>query len=489
MIMARTFQPRRLDLTVFCVAIVLAINTLLSYDNLHDYFREQQHYANTSTSSNLSQAQKLVLEGSSTIFEVLPQTTNQSSAVSPVGDLLRIYVYENLPKKIGKDVEDFLYDRFRQSRPIVTCELPWIMLFRSFPGRTWNPDEADLFVVPYAHGGHCEYYEGWETQCRHVPTVLTRRVLFSSMPYYLGNETRHLFLVSSGREVVHFRLLKKPLVLSYGPLVGDPPPPGHLISTIFNDMPHYQPSVLLSRSEDWWTRPRRYSFVCFSGESNPRMKTSGRRFRRYFHEDIEAQVGSGSKGMLAGLPYHFEPISGGHGSNATKAYDLYSNSVFCPVLPGDAGWQRRFFDVILSGCIPVMLSWDIDDEKGQKSWFVPEVNQSIQHTYPFAKKAFGGDETIEIDYDSMVAECQGNRDKESDVSCLRRTMEDMLLHRPNEIRKKQLQLKRYALAFSLGLGEDAHKYEDGFARTIRVLKRYYDHHVRLQQRAHQPRLT
>ena len=477
-------MSKRLNLIIILVvAIVIVVFSLFYHvDNeIHRCFNQKSEvhqekkagFADQNVSHE-SRAQELANGGAATVFARPPQGIDKS--IFPVGDLLRIYVYEGLPKEIGKDVEDFLYERYRQLKPIQPNELPWILLFRSYPGRTWNPLDADLFVVPYAHGGHCAYYEGWELRCRHVPLELTTATLFSSLPHFSGNETRHLFLLSNDRYLSHKHLIDKALTLSFGPRTGDPPLPGQMISTIFNDIPQYQPSVLMSKNEDWWTRPRRYSFVCFFGEVNRRVRNTPRRFRRYFHQDMDRETDE--KGMLGGLPYHFEPVEGRILVNATKAYDLYSNSVFCPVLCGDAPWQRRFFDVILAGCIPVVLSWKLDDET--TTFFVPDAKRSLADTYPFAKGLFGGDETIEIDYESLVVQCAGNRgENESDVSCLRRTMEDMLLRRHDEIRKKQLQLKRYALAFSLGVGEDAHRYEDSFARTIRALKYYYDHHVRL----------
>ena len=470
----RGLKSRRLKLAVIFWFVAVVINRGNRSEIVSSVQHQHDRQDQPQPSASVSQAQKLIDHGSTSIFAVPPSQWSNTS-IYPVGNMLRIYVYESLiPKELGKDVEDFLYQQHLRPQSFKSTELPWIRLFRSYPGRTWDPFNADLFVVDYAHSGHCSYYYGWELKCRHVPNQLTQELLLSSLPHFSGNESRHLFLLSNDRHMLHPHLLKMPLTLSFGPRLVDTPSPGFLISGQFNDLPHYQPSVLVPKftKDEWWTRHRRFSFVCLSGEENERMRKGGRKFRRYFHQDMDAQVND--MNQLGGLPYHFEPIVEG-AFNATTSYDLYSNAVFCPVLAGDAPWQRRFFDVIMSGCVPVVLSWTRD---GKKSWFTPEKPVPIADAYPFAKGQFGGDETIEIDYESIVVECPGNRQNESDVSCLRRTMEDMLLHRPDEIRMKQLQLKRYALAFALGLGEDAHKYEDGFARTIRALKYYFDHHVR-----------
>jgi hypothetical protein len=54
-------------------------------------------------------------------------------------------------------------------------------------------------------------------------------------------------------------------------------------------------------------------------------------------------------------------------------------------------------------------------------------------------------------------------------------MEDLLLRRPDEIRKRQLAMKKVALLFTFGLGKDAHRYHDGFDRIMKALRFYLDH--------------
>ena len=85
---------------------------------------------------------------------------------SPVQDLLKVYVYE-LPSDIGEDIEQctidgYLYapDGDARTKEDYRAEIPLINLFRSFPGRTFDPDKADIYVVPYAHAGHCLCVEG-----------------------------------------------------------------------------------------------------------------------------------------------------------------------------------------------------------------------------------------------------------------------------------------------------------------------------------------
>ena len=279
--------------------------------------------------------------------------------------------------------------------------------------------------------------------------------------------------------------MKQPLVLSFGPRSLAYSQPGHLVASIFNDMPRYQPSVLLDKSSDeHWTRHRKYSFVELSGKKNHRMggALGGRKFRKRFANDISSAYGKHKERVLGGKPFITNnDNTGAFGMDELPLYDLYSDSVFCPVLSGDAPWQRRFFDVIQSGCLPLVLRWETPGLPGNRSWFRPAVygaafteTFSAYQSIPFPKTMFDGDMAIEIDYESFVLECPVNMRQPRDFSLIRKTVEEYLVNRTDDIRQKQLNMRQYALAFSIGLGQDAHRYDDGFARLIRQIKHYLD---------------
>jgi hypothetical protein len=222
---------------------------------------------------------------------------------------------------------------------------------------------------------------------------------------------------------------------------------------------------------------------------------SGRKFRRFFRWDMlaynQSTIGDGWPYLLSKLEYG--------GSNWKKereaTYREYQDSVFCPILAGDMAWQRRFFDAIMSGCLPVVLAWKMTST-GETSWFVPESKDmftySISEAYPFPTGLFGAhaasnvssgrhaanqydeERLLAIDYESFVVQCPGNVTHEHNVSSLRTTMHDMLINGKDDIRRRQLKMKEVALAFSYGLGKDAHRYNDAFARIIRALRHYVD---------------
>lgn len=68
-------------------------------------------------------------------------------------DLLKVYVYEHQripgPENLTtNELEEY-------AKVVFPFDSVIFKLFRSFPGRTYNPTEADIFVAPYAHWTHC----------------------------------------------------------------------------------------------------------------------------------------------------------------------------------------------------------------------------------------------------------------------------------------------------------------------------------------------
>ena len=389
--------------------------------------------------------------------------------VSTSSHLLRIFVYDNLPNEFSSDIEKVLNSIYTSNHSKPDSELIWIRLFRSYPGRTYNASEADLFVVPYPAFAHCRFMTHPDEQrfpCRHIPQNTTAKLLMSNLNYYHGNEHPHLFLVGNDAQVVHNNSTQHPLVLSFGPRSPVLSQPGHIITTIFNDLPRYQPSVLLNHSGDYWTRDRKYSFIEMSGKVNSHQKRSRdrRKWRRLFAQQIFKKFPGVTDRFLGGKPFTMNAGNTGRlRLEEVPLYDLYTDSVFCPVLPGDTTWQRRFFDVILSGCIPVVLRWDIPDlSPGNKSWWQPNwygknfQTHATASSLPFYPGLFGEDPSIEIDYESFVVECTMDMSTARDLSHVWTAMQAYLVNHTEEIRLRQLRIREYALAFSIGLGRDAH---------------------------------
>ncbi|KAK1741967.1 hypothetical protein QTG54_007540 [Skeletonema marinoi] len=187
------------------------------------------------------------------------------------------------------------------------ADLGLLDLFRTFPGRTKNPDEADIFVVPYPHASHC----------------LQLNTVWHAHPL----------------------LRNVPLSLTHGPRLNEGG--HHIVIPYLSDDPSFQPSAVKQRGEQ-----RKLALSYFFGSVNRNMGKNYRWYRQLFLEEY-----------LGHLPYVVESLGNHHlhSKNGLGYFNsIYKHSVFCPVLPGDSPPQKRFFDVIIMGCIPVVLAFETD---------------------------------------------------------------------------------------------------------------------------------
>ena len=194
---------------------------------------------------------------------------------------------------------------------------------------------------------------------------------------------------------------------------------------------------------------------------NPRI------YRVYFQEEVQRNWKNLSN--FGGLPYVLETLSN---VNATQQFfsEMYKESIFCLVLPGDSTSQKRFFDSIMMGCIPVVLAFDTNQNPSSSatnvSWHLPN-GYPIEEAYPWARGSNSTFPDEEIDYQSFVVEVS-----DGNVGNIKSTIET-LMNNPVEIRKRQRLLMKYSISFSYGVGKDSHEYEDdAFSKIIGSL-RYY----------------
>jgi hypothetical protein len=301
------------------------------------------------------------------------QLSDYHNHSSPVKDLLKVYVYEGLPYNLSSGIEKRLKTQYADRPGNNLCAgLAIVNLFKTFPGRTWDPTEADIFVVPYLHSAHCDFADGYRLGCKHMSWDKVLPV-FDSLSYFNeSTKNRHLFLAMNGHYHSRPEFFKLPLLLLLGPRMPDGPP-GHILVPPFNDKPNFQPSAALSRDTEWWTRPRTHSFAFIAGLFNPRMRRGPRRIRKHFYNEVLKSY----NGSVGGLPYISKDI-GGKGFNWSGLSGAYEESVFCPVLAGDDAWQRRFFDVMHSGCLPTVVAWNATRKthRVNKTWWDPVAQAS-----------------------------------------------------------------------------------------------------------------
>ncbi|KAL7432081.1 hypothetical protein ACHAXM_002928 [Skeletonema potamos] len=395
----------------------------------------------------------------------------------PMWGKILIYVYEDgaIPYDIGLDVEKSMGERYSSKNVTdgfnnFQADLAIIDLFRTFPGRTFHPDEADFFVVPYPHASHClqlNMMKGWIRECRHISRSTIKKMI-NGLMYYKGNEKKHVFINSMEVWQSHSHIRNVPLSINYGPRLNE----GgyHIVVPYLSDDQSVQPSAVKKRGEQWWLRPRELSLAYFFGLENPKMRQNFRKYRRFFFDEVRQNWTSPYLGKQ--LPYVVESLDSQQQLPSSYFNAIYKHSVFCPTLPGDGPTQKRFFDVIAMGCIPVVLAFETDmSSQSKTSWHAPG-GHPVEYSLPFAKHSTSISTENEIDYDSFVV-------KIKEVGEMRETLES-LFRNHSEIQRLQLNLMKNAQYFLYGIGDDSHLYEDAFAKIVQSLE-YYKNEMLLNE--------
>ena len=177
----------------------------------------------------------------------------------------------------------------------------------------------------------------------------------------------------------------------------------------------------------------------------------------------------------------------------------------------DSSWRlfllNAVFYVILEGCIPVVLEWPVLYKNGinsqpvngeiSTSWWIPHdvypctqsmgpeldfklTVPSIENTLPFISSLSRYNDTEStitnrwaIDYRSFVITAPGNILNQSDMTAMFDAMASVLKD-PEDLKRRQLNLMKYATRLTIGLGHDAHKYDDAFAGALKLLELHKD---------------
>mmetsp|Transcript_28097 Transcript_28097/g.56732 ORF Transcript_28097/g.56732 Transcript_28097/m.56732 type:complete len:707 (+) Transcript_28097:97-2217(+) len=491
---------------------------------------------------NSSSNRNIVISDKKIYRHETPSSANLLSSSSPslpphIPKAFKFYIYENLPSKMTEDIERQILEAYSSNAITYQnfkADLVILRLFRSHPSRVFhinddanqnrsrtrganaadnaaiNLENIDLFVVPYPHASHCLLSPNWKNECMHVDDSLIQSQVLDKLNYYKGDlKRRHLFINTMEVFLAHPLLRTIGRSLTLGPRLSSIHSNvnhhdndelfEHLIVPYFKDEPGYQPSIIHSCPLSlWYTRPRKYSFAYFYGSTNRRMTRNYRIHRQYFLEEVA--MNWKKVDLIGGKPFILEKIghdggsesdieSGQHGEQTQKRYNqmkTYSQSVFCPTLPGDSPPQKRFFDVILAGCIPVVLVFNTntkaanhlnsdggrndserygdfgkgDSKHNHTSWFSADSNgYTVQDSYPWAKHSSTLPPDREIDYESFVVQIYGG------VKNIKPTLE-ALMENQTEIQRRQLELGKVAKYFTYGAGEDAHVYEDAFSMML-----------------------
>lgn len=292
----------------------------------------------------------LALAGSSSsLFSQLPRPRKEDY------EGLKIFIYD-LPSQFTEDVHLALQRRAAElglgcdwmlsacsesSNHLFTVRRQFgheVIILRKFlanPLPVSDPKDADIFVVPALIASAC--MGGlYDTHCT-TPMEEFGDDLFEMLPFY-NAETRHrhLFLGSFDKRSLPMDIQAQSVLLSSGASWGDRP--GHLVIP-----PSVTDVELQVASES--TGEREILFFMAMAPNNP--------IRREIRRQLEAV--QGSKVVLQELDRSKKDGS----MSSQRIIAQMRSSIFCIAPPAEntAAGTKRMFDAILSGCIPVVISF------------------------------------------------------------------------------------------------------------------------------------
>jgi hypothetical protein len=344
--------------------------------------------------------------------------------------------------------------------------------------RTYDATKADVFIVPYPSSAHCACVSGGLAQCQ-LRNLYLQDNLFVNLAY-LNNSTlnRHVFLTSGQSEVSQHLISQLPLVVALEPRENDCPFKrncGRITMPYVNTNPDYQPDQVYQRL----SRPTKRTYALGAIMSTKIHATLERNVRAEFMNVSQSIMTSYDdqtsgqyrrRGGIAGKPIMVSDMTSTDRtlSNERDVLDLYQDSIFCPCLRGDTPAQKRIFDALLSGCIPVVLEYESYDSRSRyPSHFEPK-RTSIRTVYPFSIGSFKGNPDMGIDYSKIMVTIDGA----CGIPCLVPTLKDLLLNHRDQVREMQENIGRVARLFSFGMEHNSMKHIDAIAAILVRIHHY-----------------
>eukprot|EP00928_Gymnodinium_smaydae_P086853 TRINITY_DN71269_c0_g1_i1.p1 TRINITY_DN71269_c0_g1~~TRINITY_DN71269_c0_g1_i1.p1 ORF type:complete len:572 (-),score=118.43 TRINITY_DN71269_c0_g1_i1:54-1769(-) len=340
---------------------------------------------------------------------------------------------------------------FSVNRQFATEVLTLLKFLAAPPGvLTSDPDSADLFVVPYfaktdcAESGNFGKDPCWG-KCKCATAV---KHLFQELHHYNWNSRgRHLFLATGDFKDLPVEIQGQPMVLSLGASLCD----GHVVVPSPALDPVLQPDGAFAVRESTGRTPERHIFAFWFGSND-----------KTWRQEVVRQLLDYAKTPRARTVVVHD-ITGDYvtrdiwrtdaGSPQLVLEEMF-RSVFCPVVQGDVPHQKRLFDSMLTGCIPVVVAFP-SHVPGKVSWWLPG-GPPVERMVPFPR---------DIDYRSFVVEVpQAVVEAGGLVEALLRIPEAELEARRAALRRAR-SLVRYDFAGSS---------PDAFTATMRELRRFLE---------------
>ena len=221
--------------------------------------------------------------------------------------------------------------------------------------QTSDPQRADLLIVPFfpstARLAYWEFtFEGQHLQALHGE-------LLNELVYFNKEEMiqKHVFMQSFDNELDHMLSIAatagSPSVLTYGPVKH----PRDVVM-IPNDAQFGFPL------EETLSDPKNFLFVMANFNINDDRKM----WWQALSQVKEALANDSNHHIeLFAMSDHLAMSL-----TSEETYELMKSSLLCPVLPGDAPYQHRFYDVVAAGCLPLVFARKAtQSEKGCKTYW------------------------------------------------------------------------------------------------------------------------
>jgi hypothetical protein len=224
-------------------------------------------------------------------------------------------------------------------------DVAYLKRFYDYPYRTDNPDQADLFLVPYPHKSHCvchKDFSSFSARCDLTPVQIQDNVL-NRLSYYRRNDNeagslarndtrtaRHVFLFGADWTHQHSAMTKavtnsNSMTLSLGP---SPSIGQHWTVPYVSTGPDLQPKVvLMDRPEEFWTTRERPYMVGAAFGMGKRLKER-HDFVQHWKEYLGGTHMGGKKHLIVGMT-STRVIKKRLGDDIME---IYRNSTFCLIV-------------------------------------------------------------------------------------------------------------------------------------------------------------
>mmetsp|Transcript_178621 Transcript_178621/g.566824 ORF Transcript_178621/g.566824 Transcript_178621/m.566824 type:complete len:1064 (+) Transcript_178621:1-3192(+) len=255
-----------------------------------------------------------------------------------------------------------------------------------------DPRKADFFVVPYFHALDCRLttwrMHQWAPRCRFSDLP---HDIWARLPHYSSaTASRHIFLSSTEPHNMHITFVGQPQLMSVGPRFGDGSAGHVLVPTLVTDE-ELQPGAFrrhLVGAPAWEDRPVEFLFV--GSTSNI--------WRRLVVEQLERYRSATGPDRVVLDVFRREPTAEEQ-FPTSKTIGVKRAARFCPCPPGDVtSVTVRFFDALLSGCIPVVISFP--GMLGRPSWF-RNGGPPVEWSYPWSRLIQWHDTVVEVPVEAL----------------------------------------------------------------------------------------